>query len=186
MTLAIGIQRDGYVDMYADTRLSGGSHGVQVSPKIFEAHGSIYAFSGDADIDALFVNFPTPRRKKGEDFCKYFNRHFAINLEEMRRGLGDSYAFDCVIADRGEIFCMQGVSVFRPSTPYACVGSGAPAAYGVLQYFEFKKPSVPLPSSLVLDVFRSVALHNEGVAYPVDHWVGSADGRIEVVNRYEK
>lgn len=170
MTLCIAIKREHGVDVWADTRATGGSHGIQVVDKIFVAHKSVYTFSGTSDIDALFVALSTPRRKRGEPFPLWYNRTFASHLEDIRRNLGEQYSFDLIAVDKGQIWVSQGVTMLQNPVNLACIGAGAGAAYGVLHYLEHVSPKAQITDNMVLNIFRSVALHDETVGFPIDRW----------------
>lgn len=177
MTLAIAIKRDTHVDVYADTRLTGGAHGIQTACKIFEAHGSVYTFSGHSDMDAVFCALSTPRRTKKQTLPQYFNKHFAGHLEDVRKTLGEGYSFDFLAVDGGNVYLLQGVTMMGAPVDVACVGSGGAYAYGVIHFLQMKKKH--LTDGIILDILRSVALHDESVGAPFDHWKIYPGDRVE-------
>lgn len=178
MTLCVAVRRENGVDIYADTRVTGGGHGTMVVEKIFQAHGAVFCFAGTSDLDALFCAMSTPRKRKGDDFAKYFNRNFATVLEDVRKTMGDQYSYDLIAVKDNNMYVAQGITIIMTSCQYVCIGSGADAAYGALNYIIYKQKSDTLTDKTILDVFRCVEKHDETVGYPVDKWELLKDGTI--------
>lgn len=133
MTLCVGIQRTGCVDVHTDSLITGSEGPYEYSEKVFRAHGVFWATAGDAPLDqylrSVRTRAYTPSVKL--PFDVWFTRELAGPWSEMRRQLNPEASCSALVVVRGELWELsEGLYLSKPSRGYCCVGSGAQYAYG--------------------------------------------------------
>lgn len=148
MTTIVGIQYDGYCEVYADSRVTDDSGRVYSHPDMmkFAQRGAlIIAGSGEVTPCDIAQNIWEPPKLLAEDKKNVYKFMITKAIPSLRKCLTDNgYNFDdgdkkegerfhFIIACNGELFDIdQELSVIRDESGIYAVGSGAQFALGAL------------------------------------------------------